>query len=202
MKKKSFKRKPREEKQEFDRNILDLARVTRVTKGGKQLSFRACVVLGDRAGRVGMGLAKGKDVQIAVDKAAKQAKKKLINVPIVNDTIAHPIEMKFKAAKVLLRPAPTGSGIIAGGALRVILELSGVPNVSAKILSKTKNKVSVANAAIEALRGFKNYEKLVAQNKPKRPVAEDKIKNIKKPFRKKMADKIGERKIVKTDKKK
>ncbi len=185
MNKKSFKRKSTEEKQEFDRNILDLARVTRVTKGGKQLSFRACVVLGNRNGRVGMGLAKGKDVQIAVDKAVNQAKKKMIDVPIINNTIAHPVEVKFKAAKVLLHPAPAGSGIIAGGALRVILELAGISDVSAKILSKTKNKVSVANAAIEALRSFKNYEKLVANNKPTKPVTDEKVKMIKKPFNKK-----------------
>ena len=155
------------EREEFDRQILDLARVTRVTKGGKQLSFRACVVLGDKNGRVGMGLSKGKDVQIAVDKAVKQAKKNIIHVPVMKDTIPHIVETKFKAAKILLKPAPTGSGVIAGGSVRVILELAGVPNISAKILGKTKNKISIARATLKALQSFKNYQELV--KKTKRP---------------------------------
>jgi small subunit ribosomal protein S5 len=170
MKKSNFKSKKKVDKPEFDKSILDIARVTRVTKGGKQMSFRVCVVLGDRKGRVGLGLAKGKDVQIGVDKASAQAKKSMILVPVVGGTIAHSIEKKFKAARVLLHPAPAGSGIIAGGAVRVIMELAGVPNVSAKILSKTKNKVSIAKATIEALRGFKNYKNLLAQNSPKKAV--------------------------------
>lgn len=139
------------EKSEFDSNILDLARVTRVTEGGKHLSFRACVIVGDKKGRVGMGLDKGKDVQIGVEKATRQAKKHLINVPIVNNTIAHPVFCKFKSAQVMIKPAPNGSGIIAGGPVRVILELAGVPNASSKILGKTKNKIVLAEATLGAL---------------------------------------------------
>lgn len=167
MKNRNFKGRE-QEKPEFDRATLDLARVTRVTKGGKQMSFRACIVLGDHNGRVGMGLDKGKDVQIAMDKAARQARKNMITVPIINETIPHAVEKKLKAAHLVLMPAPKGSGIIAGGAVRVILDLAGVPNVSAKLLSKTKNKVSVAKATLEALQGFKNYKQLVAQNQPKK----------------------------------
>ena len=178
--KKNFNKNREQEKNEFDRNILDLARVTRVTKGGKQMSFRACVVLGDHNGQVGMGLEKGKDVQIAVDKAVRQARKNMIFVPIVHDTIPHAVAKKLKAARVVLMPAPTGSGIIAGGAVRVILNLAGVPNVSAKLLSKTKNKVSVAKVTLEALQGFKNYKQLVAENRPKvKPVAP--TNNVAKP---------------------
>lgn len=140
------------EKSEFDSNILDLARVTRVTEGGKHLSFRACVVVGDKKGRVGMGLDKGKDVQIGVEKATRQAKKHLITVPIVNNTIPHTVYCKFKAAKVMIKPAPNGSGIIAGGPVRVILELAGVPNASSKILGKTKNKIVLAEATLGALK--------------------------------------------------
>lgn len=147
-------RKP-QEKKEFEQYILDLARVTRVTKGGKHLSFRVCVILGDRNGRVGYGVAKGKDVQLGVEKAVNAAKKKMITVPIVNDTLPHALIYKFKAAVVMLKPAPKGSGIIAGGAARAILELAGVPNVSSKILGKTKNKISVAKATYEALKSFK-----------------------------------------------
>jgi small subunit ribosomal protein S5 len=147
------------EKPEFDQYILDLSRVTRVTKGGKQMNFRACVILGDHHGRVGFGLAKGKDVQLGVEKAVHQAKKRMIMVPIVKETIPHAIVYKFKAATVFLKPAPRGSGIIAGGAMRAMLELAGVPNVSAKILGKTKNKVTIVKAAFNALQMFKKMPK-------------------------------------------
>lgn len=158
------------EKPEFDQFILDLARVTRVTKGGKHLSFRACVILGDRHGRVGFGVAKGKDVQLGVEKAVHQAKKHIIRVPIIKETIPHMVVMKFKAASVMLKPAPKGSGIIAGGAARVVLEMAGVPNVSAKLLGKTKNKIAVVKATFEALESFKKGAKTeivrVAEIKP------------------------------------
>lgn len=149
-----------EEKKEFDQYILDLNRVTRVTQGGKHMSFRACVILGDRRGRVGFGVAKGKDVQLGVEKAVHQAKKRIITVPIVNETIPHPVYKKFKAATVMLKPAPRGSGIIAGGAVRAVLELSGIPNVSSKILGKTKNKISIVKATFEALKSFKTKRKV------------------------------------------
>lgn len=154
------------EKPEFDQYILDLARVTRVTKGGKHLSFRACVVVGNRKGKVGFGVAKGKDVQLGVDKAARQAKKNLIEVPVIDGTVPHPISFKFKAANVFLKPAPKGSGIIAGGAVRALLELAGIPNVSAKIMSKTKNKISIVKAVFEALQSFKQNRRLSQPNQP------------------------------------
>ena len=143
------------EKPEFDQSILDLARVTRVTKGGKQLNFRACVVIGDRRGRVGFGVDKGKDVQIAVDKATTQAKKNMIRVPIVHDTIPHRVEAKFKSARIMVKPAPRGSGIIAGSALRTVLELAGVQNASGKILGRTSNKITNVKATFAALQLFK-----------------------------------------------
>lgn len=146
----------REEKKEFDQYILDLARVTRVTQGGKQLSFRACVVLGDHKGRVGFGLSKGKDVQFGVEKAVRQAKKNIISVPIVNETIPHPVISKANAAVVMLKPAPKGSGVIAGGAVRVVLELAGIPNASSKILGRTKNKIATVQATFAALQAFKS----------------------------------------------
>lgn len=144
-----------EERKEFDQFILDLARVTRVTQGGKHMSFRACVILGDRRGRVAFGVAKGKDVQLSVEKAVRQAKKKMLTVPIVNETIPHQVFCKFKAAQIMLKPAPRGSGIIAGGAVRAVLELAGIPNVSSKILGKTKNKITITKATFEALSMFK-----------------------------------------------
>ena len=145
----------KKEQSEFDQQILDLARVTRVTKGGKHLSFRVCVVIGNRKGKVGFGVAKGKDVQIGVDKAVRKAKKNMISVPIVGGTLPHPISYKFKASSVFLKPAPKGSGIIAGGPVRALLELAGVPNVSAKIMCKTKNKISIVKSVFEALQSFK-----------------------------------------------
>ena len=151
------KGRPRQkrEKPEFDQQILDLARVTRVTKGGKQLSFRCCVVIGDRKGRVGFGIEKGKDVQIAVEKAFNQAKKRMIRIPFIKDTIPHRVESKFGAAKVMIKPAPRGSGIIAGSSVRVVLELGGVPNASGKIMGKTNNKVTNVKATFAALEKFK-----------------------------------------------
>ena len=148
----------KKEKPEFDQQIIDLARVTRVTKGGKQMSFRACVVLGNRKGRVGYGIKKGKDVQIAVEKAVNRAKKNMITVPIVKFTVPHRVEAKYGAGKVMIKPAPVGSGIIAGSSVRVALELAGVPNVSAKILGKTNNKITNLKALFKAFSLFKNSQ--------------------------------------------
>jgi len=145
----------KKEKPEFDQQIVDLARVTRVTKGGKQLSFRATVLIGDRRGRVGYGIDKGKDVQLAVEKAVNQARKNLMTVPLRYETIPHYVIAKYKAAKVLLKPAPRGSGIIAGGSIRAVLEMAGVPNASAKMLGKSGNKMNNIKATFAALQSFK-----------------------------------------------
>lgn len=143
-----------EEKSEFDSRILDLARVTRVTKGGKRMRFRACVILGDRNGRVGYGVAKGADVQSSVNKATNQARKRMVKVVFVDGTIPYEIRKKYAAADVLIKPAPRGTGIKAGGAVRVVLEFAGVPNVVAKILG-SNNKINNAKAAILALSELK-----------------------------------------------
>lgn len=149
----------RREKPEFDQEIIDIARVTRVTKGGKKMNFRVCIVIGDRRGRVGYGIEKGADVQMAVDKAIHQAKKNMIQIPLVHETIPHRVQAKFKAGRVMMKPAPRGSGIIAGSSVRVLLELAGVPNASAKILSKTNNKITNLKAAFVALSSFKPVKK-------------------------------------------
>ncbi len=143
-----------EEQKEFDQRILELARVTRVTKGGKRMRFRACVIIGDRKGRVGYGIAKGSDVQQSVAKAALQAKKRLVTVPLKNETIPFTVYQKFAAASIVLMPAPIGTGIKAGGAVRVVLELAGVPNASAKILG-SGNKINNTKATINALKKLK-----------------------------------------------
>ncbi len=155
-----------EEQKEFDQRILDLARVTRVTKGGKRMRFRACVIIGDKKGRVAFGVAKGADVSASVNKAVTQAKKRLITVPIQNETIPFAVQTKFAAAVVLIKPAPKGTGVKAGGAVRVVLELAGVPNAVAKILG-SNNKINNTKATMQALRQLKR-----APQKSKSPAAE------------------------------
>jgi small subunit ribosomal protein S5 len=134
---------------EFEQKLLDLARVTRVTAGGKNLRFRACVAIGNRNGQVGVGVAKGPDVAIAIEKAVRQAKKNLIEVPIVNGTIPHWIKEKYGAAEILLRPASAGKGLMAGGVIRAIAELAGIQNITAKMLG-SNNKIANARATINA----------------------------------------------------
>ena len=147
-------RRSNEPKDEFDHQVLDLKRVTRVTKGGKQMSFRACVIVGDRHGRVGQGVAKGKDVQAAVEKATHQAKKHIMRVPLIDGTIPHRVLAKFKAAELLLKPAPRGSGLICGGVVRTVLSLAGVESVSSKVLG-SNNKINLAKATLQALGSLK-----------------------------------------------
>ena len=142
------------EEREFEQKLVDLSRVTRVTKGGKQLSFRATVVIGDRKGKAGFGIGKSKDVPTAINKAVKSAKKKLVIVPIKDETIPHEIRTKFGAGRVLLKPAKHGKGVKAGGAMRVALELAGIPNVTGKILG-SNNKINVLYATFEALKRLK-----------------------------------------------
>lgn len=139
---------------EFEQKILEIARVTRVTAGGKRMKFRACVIVGDKKGRVGMSVAKGTDVTQAVAKAGTKAEKNLVSVPLKNETIPHAIREKFGAAVILMKPAPKGTGVKAGGAMRTVLELAGVPNVVGKILG-SKNKINNSRATINALSKLK-----------------------------------------------
>jgi len=118
-------RKPREAK-EFEESIIQIDRVTRVTKGGRQLRFRVSVVIGDQKGRVGYGIGKSAEVMSGVQKAIAEAKRNMVTVPIFEDTIPHAVSYKFKASKVFLLPAPEGKGVIAGGAVRKVLELAGI----------------------------------------------------------------------------
>lgn len=147
---------PREE-QEFEQRVLDLARVTRVTAGGKRMRFRACIAIGDKKGRVGIGVAKGADVASAIVKANRQAEKGLIKVPIVRESIPHRVDVKEGAAVVMLKPAPAGTGIKAGGVVRILLALAGVPNAVSKIFG-SKNKINNARATLKALQSFKKVK--------------------------------------------
>jgi small subunit ribosomal protein S5 len=147
---------PREPK-EFDQKTIELSRVSRTVAGGKRMKFRALVAIGDGKGRVGIGVAKGADVQLSVQKAVTAAKKHMITVPIVDETIPHMVLIKYGASKILLKPAPRGSGVIAGGPLRAIMELSGIKNVVCKILGSS-NKVNNVYAIMEALQQLRTRE--------------------------------------------
>lgn len=138
--------------EEYDQKVLDIARVTRVTKGGKRFTFRAAIVIGNKNGKVGFGIGKGRDVAQSVDKAFRQAKKSLISVIFKENTIPHQVEGKIGSAVVFLKPASKGSGVRAGGPVRVIAKLAGIEDISGKIISKTNNKINIAKATIEALK--------------------------------------------------
>lgn len=138
-------------KKDFDQKLLDLARVTRVVRGGRRFRFRATVVVGNKKGKVGIGIAKGADVSDAINKAFNQGKKKLVDVKVNKEgTIDHAIRAKYKSAEVLLRPAKKGRGIVVGGAVRLVVELAGIRDLSAKILRRG-SKVANAMAALKGL---------------------------------------------------
>lgn len=135
---------------------LEVARVTRVTKGGKRMRFRVLSVIGNQKGRVGFGLAKGVDVAGASTKSTAQARKSLITVPLVDGTIPHMVVAKFRAAEVLLKPAPKGTGVKAGGAIRPVLEFAGVQNVVSKMLGSS-NKANNVKATMMALKQLRAH---------------------------------------------
>lgn len=140
-----------EEPKQFEEQVINIDRVARVVKGGRRFRFKALVVVGDRKTKVGVGVAKGADVQTAIAKATDVAKKNMITVPITNTTIPHDAEIKLSGARVLLKPAAPGTGIIAGGVVRQIIGVTGITNLLSKSLGST-NKVNIAYATIEALR--------------------------------------------------
>lgn len=139
----------KEEKQ-FDERVVNIDRVARVVKGGRRFRFRALVVVGDHKGTVGIGVAKGADVTTAITKAVDTAKKNMHKVTLYKHTIPHEVEAKVSGAKVLIKPASPGTGIIAGGAVRVVLEVAGVSDVLSKSLGSS-NKVNISYAVLEAL---------------------------------------------------
>jgi len=138
------------ETKEFEEKVVQINRISKKTKGGNQIRFSALVVVGDKKGKVGVGLSKAPDVRSAIRKAISKAKRKMISVPLRGTTIPYSVREKFSAAEILLKPAPPGSGIIAGGPMRVVLELAGIKDAVGKILG-TKNKISNVYATITAL---------------------------------------------------
>jgi small subunit ribosomal protein S5 len=141
------------EEKQFDERTLHIDRVARVVKGGRRFRFRALVVVGDRKTKVGIGLSKGADVSAAVTKATEVAKKQMISVPLYKGTLPHEVESKVGGAKILLKPASKGTGLIAGGVVRSVLEVAGVHDALSKSLGSS-NKANIAYATIEALQNL------------------------------------------------
>lgn len=139
-----------ENREDFTESVVQINRISKKTKGGNQMRFSALVVVGDRNGRVGVGLSKARDVRGAIQKAVNFANRHMIEVPLSGTTIPYEVSQKYSAARILLKPAPAGSGIIAGGPMRVVLEAAGVRDVVGKILG-TKNKISNVYATVAAL---------------------------------------------------
>lgn len=145
------------EKPEYDQKTLDIARVARVTKGGKRFTFRSTVVIGNGKGRVGVGIGKGKDVAQSIQKAFNQAKKNLMDVVIVNGTIPYQVEAKYSSAVVVIKPSR--GGIKAGGPVRVVAQLAGITALTGKLIERTNNKINIAMATIEALKKLRVKDK-------------------------------------------
>lgn len=152
MKPRGFGGEKREPK-EFDERVIEIARVSRVVKGGRRIRFRALLVLGDHKGRIGMGVAKANEVAEAVKKATALAKKHMVNVPIINGTIPHEVIIKHGGARIMLKPASEGTSIVAGGSVRTVAELAGITDLLAKSLGSS-NKVNSVTATIKALTSF------------------------------------------------
>lgn len=140
---------------EFDQKIISIRRVTRVMAGGRRFSFSVSMIVGDRRGSVGVGVGKATDTALAIEKAARNAKKHMVKIPLTKDKqIPHDAQAKYCASNVWIAPAP-GRGLVAGGAVRVVLELGGVKDVTGKILSRSKNHLNNARATLKALKALK-----------------------------------------------
>lgn len=160
MAKQERERKPmKKEQSELENKVISVRRVTKTTKGGRSLSFSALVVVGNQKGKVGIGSGKDSEVPNAIEKAISDAKKHMINIPLVGRTIPHDILGKFSKASVLLMPAKEGTGIIAGGAARAVLELSGVKDVVSKAYG-SRNSINLVRATMEGLKALKTKEQI------------------------------------------
>ena len=143
-----------QEEKEFEEKVVQVNRVSKKTKGGNRISFSVLTVVGDRKGRVGIGLGRAPDVISGIQKGMKQGKKKMIEVPIKGTTIPHEVRIKRGAAKILIKPAPPGTGVRAGGAVRVVVEAAGIKDIVSKILG-SNNKINNVYATLEALKQLK-----------------------------------------------
>jgi small subunit ribosomal protein S5 len=149
----NYQREPKE----FEEKVVQVRRVTKVVTGGKRMGFRALTVVGDRKGRVGIGIGKAAEVSAAIRKGVEAAKKAMITFPLIGSTIPHEITGRLGASEVLLRPAASGRGVIAGGAVRVVLELAGIRDIVAKNIGSS-SAINCAKATVEALINLKRQE--------------------------------------------
>lgn len=152
----------RREESEFDKILVSVRRVTKVVKGGRTMRFSAMVVVGDRKGSIGIGNGKAAEVPTAIDKATTAAKRNMKKVSLVNGTIPHEIEGKFGTSKILMLPAKEGSGVIAGGSARAVLDLAGVKDIVTKIHGST-NKINCVRATLNGLLALKTKEQIAAK---------------------------------------
>ncbi len=166
MSKKPFSKGKRQsqEPKEFEEEVIEIDRVTRVVKGGRRLRFRATVVIGNKKGKVGMGIGKATEVQAAIKKAVSKAKKNIKKICIFRDTIPHKVQAKFKSAKILLIPAGRGTGIIAGGATRKVAELAGIKNILSKSFGSS-NKINCVKATFKALLSMRERQETPQEDK-------------------------------------
>lgn len=155
----AFNQTHKQENKEFEEKVIQIARVSKKTKGGNQIGFSVLMVVGDKKGNVGVGLGKAKDVVSSIKKGIKKAKKRMIKLPMDGTTIPFKIDVKKGAGRVLLKPAPTGTGVIAGGPVRAVLEAAGVRDISAKILG-SENQASSVYATFEALKQIRDIVKV------------------------------------------
>jgi small subunit ribosomal protein S5 len=152
-------RKQNETDSQWTEKVVQVRRVTKVVKGGKRLSFRVITIVGDGEGQVGVGVGKSSDVVGAIQKGMADARKNLIMVPIIDTTIPHPVTSRFGSASVLVKPARQGTGVIAGGAVRIVLEAAGIKNATSKCLG-SKSPLNNARAAVQALQELRTLEQI------------------------------------------
>lgn len=157
---------PKIEEKQYDERVVHIDRVARVVKGGRRFRFRALVIVGDHKGKVGLGIAKGADVTSAITKAVEIAKRNLQTIHIYKDTIAHDVESKVSGARIIIKPASAGTGLIAGGVVRTVLEVAGIRNALSKSLGSS-NKANIAYATLAALRSIQPANKWLTRQSTK-----------------------------------
>ncbi len=191
------------EKSEFEQKVVDIARVARVVKGGKRFSFRTTIIIGNRKGKVGIGIAKGPDMKVSTEKSFARAKRNLVSVNIKGNTIPYQVYQKLGSAKVLLKPAVKGKGIVAGGAVRAVVSLAGISDISGKMLGSA-NKLNNARATVEALKQFsvkKTRDIILEKEKTKKAEKEEEEerKKIKDRTKEDKEKEVKEKKTEKTN---